>query len=188
MKDRAVDKKSQALEGKRIAYVLCGSIGAVEAVRAIRELRRHGARVVAFPTASALRFVTAEALAWASEGPVIVELGPQVEYLDPFDGVVVAPLTLNSLAKIALGLGDGPAPLVVATALGNRLPVLCVPTMHAAMREHPCYGEYRARLEGWGVAFLESEESEGRQKMPPPERIAEATIACLTKRPNSISR
>ena len=188
MKDRAVEKKSEVLDGKRLAYVLCGSIGAVEAVRAIRELRRHGARVVPFPTPSALRFVGTDALSWAAETPTVTDAGPQVEYLEPFDGVVVAPLTLNSLAKIALGLADGAALLVVATAIGNRAPVLCVPTMHGAMREHPCYGEYRARLEGWGVDFLEIEESEGRQKMPPPERIAEATIACLTKRRSPTER
>lgn len=180
MKDRSVEKKSDALVGKRLAYVVTGSIGAVESVRAIRELRRHGAEIVAFPTAGALQFITETALTWAAERPAIVTAGPAVEYLDPFDGVVVAPLTLNSLAKIAAGLCDGAALLAVATAFGNRTPVVCVPTMHAAMRQHPCYGEYRARLTSWGATFLETEEEEGRQKMPPPERIAEAVVECLS--------
>ena len=187
MRDRHVEKKSASLEGKRLAYVACGSIGVVESVRIIRELRRHGALVTAFPTRGALAFLTAEAFAWATERPAVIEASAAVEYLDPFDGVVLAPLTLNSLAKVALGLADSAAMLVVATAFGNQTPVLCVPTMHAAMRQHPCYGEYRARLESWGATFLEVEEQEGRQKMPPPELIAEATIQCLAKQ-NSPTR
>lgn len=185
MKDRAVRTKSTALEGKRLAYVACGSIGAVESVRAIRELRRHGADVTAFPTAGALAFLTADAFTWATDRPAVVQATAAVEYLEPFDGVVVAPLTLNSLAKVALGLADSAAMLVVATAFGEKKPVLCVPTMHASMREHPCYGDYRSRLERWGATFLETEEEEGRQKMPSPERIAEATIQCLMKRKTS---
>lgn len=177
--DRSVIARSTTLAGSRVAVAVCGGIAAVESVRLVRELRRHGAQVYVFPTPSALRFVGAEALAWASGQPVAMEGAGNVPYLDDFAAIVVAPLTLHTLAKCALGLADNSAALLVAAAFGSRTPVLFVPTMHESLLAHPLYEGYRDRLVSWGARFLEAPLEEGRRKMPEPETVAEALINWL---------
>lgn len=48
IKDTGVEEKADALDGKRIAFGVCGGIGAVETVKLMRELRRHGAELTTF--------------------------------------------------------------------------------------------------------------------------------------------
>lgn len=176
--DRGVIPKSDALSGKRIGFGICGGIAAVETVKAIRELRRHGARVSAFCTPSVENFITHLPLEWASGERVIDSLEADVDHLEDFDLVLVAPITLNTLAKCALGLCDNSVTLLVAGQLGRRAPLLFVPTMNLQLSQHPLYGSYRNTLEGWGATFLISEE-EDRLKMPDPVSIAEAVIRAV---------
>ena len=175
-RDLGVSNKSQRLVGKRIAVAVCGGIGSVEVVKIIRELRRHGAEVTAFMTPSAQRFVGPDALSWAAHRPVVKEATYEVEYLEAFDLVIVAPTTLNTLSKAALGLTDNVVLLLIASHLGAKRPMILVPAMNAAMKNHPVYGEYRARLTNWGVKFLETDEVEDRMKMPTPEAVAQSAM------------
>lgn len=174
--DVGVKSKSGRLKDKRIAVAVCGGIGAVEVVKIIRELRRHGADVTAFMTPSAARFVGEEALSWAANRPVVREASYEVEYLENFDLLVVAPTTLNTLSRAALGLSDNVVTLLIASHLGAKRPAVFVPAMNAAMKNHPLYAEYRKRLASWGVKFLESEEEEDRMKMPTPDAVAEMVL------------
>jgi len=176
IKDTGVERKSHALDGKRIAFGVCGGIGAVETVKLMRELRRHGAELTTFLTPSATRFITELSLAWASQGPVIREAGADVDHLDHFDIAVIAPLTLNTLSKFALGLTDSAVALMVAGQLGRGGKVAVVPAMNAQLQNHPLYGTYRALLEKWGVQFFPSPEEEGRMKMPDPEKFSQWLI------------
>lgn len=176
IRDTGVEKKSEKLKGRRIAFGICGGIGAVESVRMIRELRRHGAEITAFLTPSAERFITELSVAWATQTPVVREAGADVDHLDPFDLVVVAPLTLHSLAKCALGLTDNAVALLVAGQLGRNGRLALVPAMNLQLKEHPLFEEYRRRLEGWGARFFPATEQEGRWKMPTPEAFAEWII------------
>jgi phosphopantothenoylcysteine decarboxylase / phosphopantothenate---cysteine ligase len=176
IKDTGVERKSHALDGKRIAFGVCGGIGAVETVKLMRELRRHGAELTTFLTPSATRFITELSLAWASQGPVIREAGADVDHLDNYDLAVIAPLTLNTLSKFALGITDSAVALMVAGQLGRRGKVAVVPAMNAQLQSHPLYGTYRALLEKWGVVFFASPEEEGRLKMPDPEKFSQWLI------------
>ncbi len=177
--DKGVEKKSQLLAGKRIGFGVCGGIGAVETVRLIRELRRHDAEITVFFTPSAARFITPLSLEWASQGRVVGSPEALVDHLDPFDLILVAPLTWNTLAKIALGLTDTAVSLAVAGQLGRKGPVVLVPTMNLQLHQHPLYGKYSAQLESWGARFYPSPEEEGRLKMPAPVALAEWVIEVL---------
>jgi len=173
IQDKGVLRKSDAWSGQRFAFGICGGIGAVETVKAIRELRRHGADITAFLTPSALRFITELSISWAAEKPAICEPDSAVEHLDPFDWVIVAPTTLNTLSACALGLTENAVSLLVASQLGRRGKVAFVPAMNAQLSQHPLYQEYRVRLEGWGAAFYPAVVEEGRFKMPSAESLAQ---------------
>jgi phosphopantothenoylcysteine decarboxylase/phosphopantothenate--cysteine ligase len=174
--DLGVKAKSSRLSGKNVAVAVSGGIGAVEVVKIIRELRRHGAKVTSFMTPSAGRFIGEDALSWASNRAVVKEGSYEVEYLEPFDILVVAPITLNTLSKASLGITDNVVGLLIASHLGAKRPALFVPAMNATMKAHPVYADYCKRLISWGVDFLESEEEEDRMKMPSPEAVLKRVL------------
>jgi phosphopantothenoylcysteine decarboxylase / phosphopantothenate---cysteine ligase len=173
MRDTGVELKSRALEGKRVGFGICGGIGAVECVRLIREVRRHGADITAFLTPSAARFITPLSISWACQSPVRTEAGSEVDHLDEYDIVVVAPLTFNTMAKCALGMTDNAVALLVSGQLGRKGKLAFVPAMNSQLKNHPLFPEYQRTLENWGAKFLIEEEKEGRLKMPAPERFGE---------------
>ncbi len=177
--DRGVKKKSQRLEGRRIALGICGGIGAVESVRAIRELRRHGASVKCFLTPSAIRFIGELSLEWASGSAPVMSATAEVDHLEEFDLAIIAPITWNTIAKCASGISDNAVTLLVAGQLGRKAPLGMVPTMNEQLLKHPLYSEYRNRLESWGVKYLEPPLEEGRYKMPSPEQIVELALSLL---------
>lgn len=179
IRDTGVETKSADLAGQRIAVCVCGGIGAVECVKLIRELRRHGAEVHAFVSPSVERFVTRLSLSWAAGREAVGELGPEADHLDPFSLVLVVPATLNTIAKCATGVADNAVTLVVAGQLGRRGRLGFVPAMNSALAVHPALTLHRKRLEEWGARFLVTDEEEGRLKVPSPERVAAFAKECL---------
>ena len=172
--DRGVQTKSRDLEGRHLALGISGGIGSVEVVKIIRELRRHGARVTPFLTEHAEAFITPLSVEWAAGEKAVRQPGAEVDHLDAFDLVVIAPATLNTIARSAVGIADNAVTLLVASQLGRKGRLLFVPTMNAQLRAHPAYAEHVARLEGWGARFLAGDLEEDRLKMPTPEMLATA--------------
>ncbi len=170
-RDRDVEKKSDKLAQKRIAFGVCGGIGSVEVVRIVRELRRHGAEVTVFITPGVTRFVGELSLAWSSGRSVVSELGADVDGLEDFDVVVIAPLTLNTLSKLSLGLCDNPVTMVTASHLGKQRKCILFPTMHASLANHPRLAEHLEKLQSWGAVVHFPVLEEGRMKMPSPEQV-----------------
>jgi phosphopantothenoylcysteine decarboxylase / phosphopantothenate---cysteine ligase len=178
--DKGVSSKSTRLSGKRIAFGVCGGIGAVEVVKIIRELRRHGAEVHPFLTPSVQKFVTALSIEWAAGRAPVLEADAQVDHLEDFDLMIVAPATLNTISKAALGLADNAVTLAIAGQLGGNRKLLLYPTMNDKLRAHPRYESALRELEGWGARFPEAPEEEGRRKMPSPEQVAEAALEAIS--------
>lgn len=180
--DTGVKLKSQRLHQTRIAVGSCGSIGAVELVKLFRELRRHGAEVFPFVTDSVRRFITDMSLSWGAGRPPVRELEAEVEHLEIYDLVLIAPVTWNTLAKCSLGLADNPVTLLVASQLGNQVPVLFVPTMNLRLRNHPLYSQTVGRLREFGATIYESEVEEGRLKMPDPKLLVDRVVELVGKK------
>lgn len=178
-RDQDVEKKSDKLSQKRIAFGVCAGIGAVEVVKIIRELRRHGAEVTCFITPTVTEFVGRTSLEWASARPVVEALTANVDGLEPYDLVVVAPVTLNTLVKISLGLCDNPVTMVAASQLGRKQPMILFPTMHASLAAHPEFTPAVEKLASWGVKVALPETEEGRFKMPSREKVAELVLEQL---------
>ncbi len=177
--DRAVTPKSERLTGKRIAFGVTGGIGSVEVVKIIRELRRHGAEVFPFLTPSVEKFITPLSIEWAAGRKPVREADAPVEYLEEFDVLVIAPATLNTIVKAALGITDNVVTLTLAGHLGAKLPVVLYPTMNEKLLAHPRYEPSLEQLREWGATIPEVAEAEGRRKMPTPEQVAQAVMESL---------
>jgi phosphopantothenoylcysteine decarboxylase/phosphopantothenate--cysteine ligase len=114
----------------RVLVGVTGGIAAYKACELVRLLVKAGHEVVPLVTPGAERFVRAEtfyALARARPDDVY-------PHLQRADLLVIAPLTANSLAKLAYGLADN---LVTEAALAHKGPLLVAPAMNPRMWSHP---------------------------------------------------
>lgn len=175
-KDLSVRKKGSSLKGKKIALAIAGGIGATEAVKIAREIRRQGGSVKAFMSPQARRFITPLSVEWATLQKPVLRAGPQVEYLEAFDVVLVTPATLHTLSKSALALSDNVVDLVIANQLGSKGKVMMVLAMNSQLWTHPLVETYQKTLESWGVRFFPGEEEEDRLKVPEAKALVEWLI------------
>lgn len=124
---------------KRILIAVSGGIAAYKICEVISTLAKAGAEVRGILTDSAQQFITPLTIAtlcrhqaytdadfWQpTHGrPLHIQLGEWAELL------VIAPLTANTLAKIATGMADN---LLTNTLLASSCPVLLVPAMNRQM-------------------------------------------------------
>ena len=182
-----VTLRDSALAGKRIVIGITGSIAAVETVRLIRELLRHGAEVIPVMSRDAQNIVHPWSVEFGAGRPPITEITGQVEHVlycgDPesaVDLMLVCPATANTISKIACGIDDTPVTTFATTALGTGIPLLVCPSMHGTMYDHPVVMENITRLRSMGVGFVDPRVSEGKAKLPSREEIVEHVIRTLS--------
>lgn len=176
-----------------MAGVLLGVTGGIAAYKActlVRLLVRAGHDVYPIITAGAERFVAAEtffALARTTQS------GDPYPHLQRADLLVVAPLTANTLARLAHGLADD---LLTEAALAHSGPVLVAPAMNSRMWMHPATQANVRVLLSRGVELVgpvEGELAEGEEgigRMAEPEEIltrVEAILVAGTRTPGSLS-
>jgi phosphopantothenoylcysteine decarboxylase/phosphopantothenate--cysteine ligase len=163
----------------RILVGVTGGIAAYKACTLVRLLVRAGHDVYPLVTAGAERFVAAEtffALARKSRS------GDPYPHLERADLLVVAPLTANTLARLAHGLADD---LLTAAALAHAGPVLVAPAMNVRMWEHPATQANVETLRSRGVHLIGPVEGElaegevGTGRMAAPEAIGAAVEELL---------
>jgi phosphopantothenoylcysteine decarboxylase/phosphopantothenate--cysteine ligase len=156
----------------RILLGVTGGIAAYKACTLLRLLVRAGHDVYPVLTPSAERFVTAEtffALARKSRSD------DPYPHLERADLLVVAPLTANTLARLAHGLADD---LLTEAALAHAGPILVAPAMNVRMWEHPATRENVSVLRARGVEIVGPAEGElaegevGMGRMVEPDEIA----------------
>ncbi len=164
---------------KTVVVGVTGGIAAYKACELVRILVRAGHDVIPLPTPDAERFVaraTFEALA-RREAPR--ELFPHL--LDA-DLLVVAPLSANTLAKLAHGFADN---VLTQTALAFAGPVLVAPAMNVRMWEHTATQANLRLLRERGVDVVGPESGElaegevGEGRMSEPEAIAARCLDLL---------
>src|SRR6187200_3002308 len=132
----------------RVLLGVTGGIAAYKACELCRLLVRAGHEVTPVLTPDAERFVathTFEALA-RREAPR--DLYP---HLVDADLLVIAPLSANTLAKLAHGLADN---VLTQLGLAFRGPLLAAPAMNVRMWEHPATQANAAALTDRGMELL----------------------------------
>ena len=163
----------------RILLGVTGGIAAYKACELTRLLVRAGHDVVPLPTAGAERFVTAETFRALARRPAAESPFPHLERADL---LVVAPLTANTLAKLAHGLADN---VLTEAALAHAGPVLVAPAMNPRMWAHPATQANLAALQRRGVEVVgpaEGDTAEGEQgvgRMAEPAEVLARVEALL---------
>lgn len=147
-------------ENKHILLGVTGSIAAYKAVDLASKLAQAGSLVDVILTQSALKFVSAlsfqsvtgrkaytDAELWGGEGHVVhVGLG------HPAELVVIAPVSANTLAKLANGIADNL--LTIATLAAAKCPLVLCPAMDAGMYGHPATQANVTTLKQRGAIFI----------------------------------
>jgi phosphopantothenoylcysteine decarboxylase / phosphopantothenate---cysteine ligase len=152
---------------RRVLLGVTGGIAAYKACELCRLLVQAGYEVTPVLTAEAEGFVTArtfEALA-RREQP-----GEFYPHLVDADLLVVAPLSANTLAKLAHGLADN---VLTQLALAFRRPVLVAPAMNVRMWEHPATQANVETLRSWGVQVIGPEDGKLAEGETGPGRMSE---------------
>jgi phosphopantothenoylcysteine decarboxylase/phosphopantothenate--cysteine ligase len=165
----------------RILLGVTGGIAAYKACSLVRLLVRAGHEVEPVLTAGAERFVSAETFyALARRTPS----GDPYPHLGTWDLLVVAPLTANTLARLAQGLADD---VLTEAALAHTGPVLLAPAMNTRMWLHPATQANVAALHARGVELVGpaagelAEGEEGIGRMAEPEEIFKRVAAILAQ-------
>lgn len=167
-------------QDKKILLAVTGSIAAYKAILLVRLLVKAGAEVRVVITPAAKEFVSPLTLATLSKNPVITELASNESWSNHVmlgrwaDVMVVAPLSCNTLAKMANGLCDN---MLLATWLSATCPVVVAPAMDEDMWHHPATKQNLQRLESFGNLIIPVDKGElasglyGDGRMAEPEAI-----------------
>jgi phosphopantothenoylcysteine decarboxylase/phosphopantothenate--cysteine ligase len=178
--DLNVDLISPSLNGKNIDFIVSGSIAACESPRLVRALRRLGANVRVTLTDSGAMFITKTSLEWASAQSVTTGFSGLSTHLATSDAIIVAPMTADFLAKITNGICNDPASALLQSGLGQKIPVIAIPTMHDSLWKSPFvesnYAEAKEK-----ITFLAPRLEEGKLKFPDPDESADRISHVLNK-------
>jgi len=168
-----------------VANVLVGVTGGIAAYKAcelVRLLVKAGHDVVPLVTDGADRFVRRETFFALARREPTEDL---YAHLTRADLYVIAPLTANTLSKLAHGSADN---LVTEAALAHRGPLIVAPAMNPRMWAHPATQANAAGLRARGVELVGPDEGEmaegewGVGRMAEPEEIFAACETALAKR------
>lgn len=138
----------------RVLVGVTGGIAAYKACELVRLLVKGGHEVLPLVTQGAERFVSAETFFALARRSLAEDL---YLHLTRADLLVVAPLTANTLAKLAHGEADN---LVAEAALAHRGPVLLAPAMNPRMWAHPATQANLEVVRGRGAAIVGPDEGE----------------------------
>lgn len=172
------------LQGKKILVGVTAGIAAYKIPFLVRLLKKCGAEVKVIMTDASADFVTPLTLSVVSQNPVHrtpFELqngswNSHIEIGSWADAFVIAPLTANTMAKLANGVTDN---LLTAVYLAARCPVFIAPAMDVDMYEHPSTQKNLDQLIKYGNILIAPTEGElasgliGPGRMEEPEKIVE---------------
>jgi len=159
------------MPGRSVILGVTGGVAAYKACELCRLLVRAGYEVTPLLTPDAEGFVAARTFEALARREAPRDLYP---HLAEADLLVVAPLTANTLAKLAHGIADN---ALTQLALAFRGPRLAAPAMNVRMWEHPATQRNITTLARDGWALVGPEEGElaegetGMGRMSEPEAI-----------------
>jgi phosphopantothenoylcysteine decarboxylase/phosphopantothenate--cysteine ligase len=174
------------LTGKKILIGISGSIAAYKIILLVRQLTQSDALVKVVMTKAAVDFVSPLVLSTLSRQKVLSDLSEgdawanHVELGRWADLMVIAPLSCNTLAKMATGLCDN---LLMAVYLSATCPVMVCPAMDEDMWHHPATRDNLKRLSSWGVQIVPVGNGSlasglvGEGRMAEPEQIFDLIVS-----------
>ena len=172
------------LNNKKILFIICGGISAYKSLETIRLLKKNGAEIKTILTSSAKEFVTPLSVASLSQGKVYSDLfslenETEMDHISLSrwaDVVVVAPITANTISKLAQGTTDDLASTVI---LASNKQIYLAPAMNVRMWEHKSTKTNLKKLKDFGYKFIGPEIGDmacgeyGEGKMSEPLKIVD---------------
>jgi phosphopantothenoylcysteine decarboxylase/phosphopantothenate--cysteine ligase len=168
------------LKGKKILLGITGSIAAYKAILLVRLLVKEGAEVKIIMTPAAKDFVSPLVLSTLAKNKVLIDLSQDDAWSNHVmlgrwaDVMLIAPLSCNTLAKMANGQCDN---LLLAVYLSAACPVVIAPAMDEDMWHHPSTKRNLALVKENGNITIDVETGElasglyGEGRMAEPENI-----------------
>ncbi len=168
------------LNHKKILLGITGSIAAYKLIVLTRLLIKAGAEVKVVMTPAAKDFVSPLVLSVLSKNKVCIDWHEQYEWNNHValgrwaDLMLIAPLSCNTLAKMAGGFCDN---LLLSVYLSATCPVVAAPAMDEDMWQHPATQKNIKTIKTQGVHVIEVNKGElasglhGEGRMAEPEEI-----------------
>lgn len=186
--DHDVPLKGDHLKGKKIALMITGGIAAFKAPILCRLLRSYQATVTVFMSQEALKYVTPQTMAWASDQEVVLDLTYKAEHLGgghQFDLYLVAPATYNTINKFYHGIADNLITSSLASALGRlekkQCQILIAPTMHGSMHTK-ILEQSLTGLQALDVGVIAPRDDYGKHNLPDAPVIVDQVIRSLSSK------
>ena len=146
------------LKDKQILLAVTGSIAAYKSAELASRMTQVGARVDVILTRAAEQFISpltfrsltgreafTDSHLWGGDSHILhVGLGHSADLL------LIAPITANTMAKLAHGQAND---LLSITALAAQCPILIAPAMDVGMYENPATQENARILKARGIFF-----------------------------------
>lgn len=183
-----------SVRGRRVLVCLSGGIASYKTCTVVSRLAQSGAVVTVAMTESATRFVSPLTFQALSGRPVYTTPWEHIESQDPqhislatgTELAVVAPCTMDTLAKLASGRADDVVTLILSAIDRARTPVLLAPSMNAVMWGQPSTQRNVETLRGDGYLWVGPDDgwqacrTTGTGRMAEPERILSEIVTILT--------
>ncbi|TVQ30286.1 MAG: hypothetical protein EA376_13535 [Phycisphaeraceae bacterium] len=184
------------LRDARIIVGVCGGIAAYKTATLVSRLAQAGAEVTVCMTDSATRFVTPLTFQALSGRPVYSSQWDHIESKDPqhialarsAHLAVVAPCTMDCMARLATGLTDDIVTLVLSAVDRAKTPVLLAPSMNETMWRQKSTQRNLETLQQDGFQFIGPDEgwqacrTVGAGRMSEAEAIFEAVERAIARR------
>lgn len=181
------------LDGRRIVVGVTGGIAAYKTAHLVSRLAQSGAEVTVLMTDAATKFVTPLTFQSLSGRPVYTSAWEHIEAHDPqhinlatkADAAVVAPASMDFLAKLAVGVADDVVSLVLSAVDRSKTPVLLAPAMNTVMWSQPATQRNLKQLIADGFQTIGPEDgwqacrAVGPGRMSEPLAIFERIIALM---------
>lgn len=173
-----------SLRGKKVLLGVCGGIAAYKSAYLVRLLTKAGAEVRVMMTPDAAAFVGPLTFATLSKHPVAIDFfdkqtGQWQNHVSTGlwpDVILIAPITANTIAKLAGGITDN---FLLATTLSSRCPIYLAPAMDLDMWKYQATVDNIAKLKGFGHHIINPVHGElasgleGTGRMAEPEELLE---------------
>ncbi len=169
------------LSNKKIVLGISGGIAAYKCAHLVRLLVKNGAQVKVVLSQAATQFVTPQTLSVLSKNEVWTDFfdashnwNNHVALSEWADMMLVAPVTANTLAKMAGGQCDA---ILMAVYFSMRSKVVLAPAMDLEMYQHPTVKQNIEKVSSFGNHIIPAESGElasgllGEGRMAEPETI-----------------
>lgn len=184
-----------ALTGARILVGVTGGIAAYKTCWLVSRLAQAGAEVTVLMTDAATRFVGPLTFQALSGRPVYTSIWEHVESQDPQHislarsarCVIVAPCTMDCMAKLACGMTDDVITLALSAVDRTKTPVLLAPSMNETMWAQPATRRNVKQLVEDGFTLIGPGEgwqacrAVGAGRMSEPQELFDAVRRALEK-------